>query len=296
MKEAYGSPKKFHGKSLELIVVCNDIVEDYAGQGFKLTVRQIYYQLVARGHVPNTVQSYNNVQSLLNDARLAGLIDWDHIEDRTREIMERSRWSSGGELLQTCAKQYFEDMWEQQPYRIFVIVEKEALAGVLERTCNTYDVPLLPARGYPSATTLRELAKQRIMGARQQIVLLHLGDHDPSGMDMSRDLRERLELFSRHHTHIEFRRLALNMDQIEEQQPPPNPAKTTDARFRAYQELYGDESWELDALTPQFIHGLVSKAITGYIDIDLWKHKEAKIKDIRARLQDLADNFDKDDE
>lgn len=296
MKERYVKPIKFRANALKLIAICDDIVTDYSKQDFKLTVRQIYYQLVARGHIENTIQSYNNIQNLLNDARLCGYIDWDAIEDRTRGILEQSHWKSGGQLLQACAGQYFEDMWEKQPYRPFVIVEKEALAGVLEPICQEYDVPLLPARGYPSASTLRELAKERIMPASQQIIVLHLGDHDPSGIDMSRDLEERLSMFSRFQVHIDFRRIALNMDQVEEQNPPPNPAKTTDSRYENYRQQFGEESWELDALSPQYIHQIVGDELNNLIDTELWDEKEKRITDTRTRLQEIADIFDEEDE
>lgn len=163
---------------------------------------------------------------------------------------------------------------------------------MLERVCRQYDVPLLAARGYPSATTLRELAKGRIMGSQQGIVVLHLGDHDPSGIDMTRDLRERLELLSRHRTPIDFRRLALNMDQVEAEQPPPNPAKVTDSRYEAYLREYGDESWELDALPPAYLHNLVEQEILGLIDQDQWDETEARVQAVKAKLETLADNYD----
>lgn len=293
MKEAYGEAPRFHRNSLKLIGIIDEVVEDYKSQGYKLTIRQLYYQLVARGHIENTVRSYDNIVVLMTNARLAGLIDWDAIEDRTRGFLDRSHWGSGSEILGAVARQYHEDLWQDQDHRIFVVVEKEALAGVLERTCHELDVPLLPARGYPSATTLREFAKGRIMRACQKIVLLHLGDHDPSGIDMSRDLLDRLRLFSRDRIPIEFERIALNMDQIEEQQPPPNPAKVTDSRYAKYQRMYGDESWELDALSPSYLHGLVTQKVEQYIDHSLWQQRLDHIADVQKRLQVLADNFDK---
>ena len=266
MKESYGEAPRFHRSSLKMIDIIDTIVSEYQSQGFRLTVRQLYYQLVARDHIPNTVQSYDRTVALLTNARMAGLIDWDAIEDRTRGLIERSHWGSGGELLQACANQYHEDMWSTQESRVFVIVEKEALAGVLEPVCRQWDVPLLPARGYPSATVLRELAKSRIMRASQEIVVLHLGDHDPSGIDMSRDLEERLSLFSRERVYIDFRRLALNMDQVAEQNPPPNPAKTSDSRYADYRATYGDSSWELDALSPKYLHELVANEVRTLVD------------------------------
>ena len=292
MKEAYGEATRFHKNSLELIAKCDAIVTDYARQGFKLTIRQLYYQLVARGLVENTVRSYDNVQNLMTNARLAGLIDWDVIEDRTRGFIDRPHWTSGRQIMHSAAHSYHEDMWSEQECRVFVVVEKEALAGVLERVCREYDCPLLPARGYPSASTLREFAKERIMGACPQIVILHLGDHDPSGIDMTRDLAERLTLFSRDTIDISFKRIALNMDQIDELKPPANPAKVTDSRFESYRAHYGDESWELDALSPQYIHALVEEHVKPYIDWDQWRLTQARIEGVRTRIQTLADNFE----
>lgn len=292
MKEQYGEVIKFHRKSMELIEKCDVIVTEYVQQGFRLTIRQLYYQLVARGFVENTVRSYENVQSLMTNARLAGMIDWDAIEDRTRAFIARPHWSSGQQILYGASRGYHEDLWGEQETRVFVIVEKEALAGVLERVCHEYDLPLLPARGYPSASTLREFAKERIMGATRQIVVLHLGDHDPSGIDMTRDLIDRLNLFTRDRVEIDLQRIALTMAQIEEVQPPANPAKSTDARFEAYRALYSDESWELDALSPAYLHKLVEDNVLPHIDQEAWQHTKDRIARVKARIADIADNFE----
>lgn len=173
MKEAYITGPRFHKASLKMISIMDAIVDEYQKQGFRLTVRQLYYQLVARDHIPNTVRSYDRTVALLTNARLAGLIDWDAIEDRTRGLMELSHWDNGSDILYSCAQSYREDMWQEddQVARIFVVVEKEALAGVLQKVCNKWDVPLLPARGYPSATILREIGKYRIMRASQEIII-----------------------------------------------------------------------------------------------------------------------------
>lgn len=292
MKEQYGEAIRFHKKSAELIAKCDSIVSEYVQQGFRLTIRQLYYQLVARGHVENTVRSYENVQSLMTNARLAGLIDWDAIEDRTRGFIDRSHWTSGQEILHGAARGYHEDLWAEQETRVFVVVEKEALAGVLERVCHEYDLPLLPARGYPSAFTLREFAKERIMGATRQIVVLHLGDHDPSGIDMTRDLIDRLSLFTRDTIEIDLQRIALTMAQIKEVNPPANPAKQTDARFESYRELYGDESWELDALSPTYLRQLVEDNVRPHIDGEAWEYTKARIAHIKARIATIADSFE----
>lgn len=292
MKQAYVETS-FRAESLRLIEIMNRIVDDYVSQGYRLTVRQLYYQLVARAIIENTERSYKRTTSLVNDARMAGLMDWDAIEDRTRSFIRKGRWDNGSQILRTCARQFHMDMWKNQKTRVFCIVEKEALAGVLEPVCNEYDIPLLAARGYPSGTVLREFAEKDIIDSvdiGQDIVILHLGDHDPSGIDMTRDLTERISLFSG--SDIYLNRIALTMEQIEDQKPPPNPAKSTDSRFEDYRAKFGSKSWELDALQPRFLSDLVAKQALKYIDPDGWVHRKVQIDMIKDRMGDLAAEFE----
>lgn len=287
----------FKADSVALINTMDVIVRDYIRQGYVLTVRQLYYQLVSKDIVSNTEQSYKRITGLVNDARLAGLIDWAGIEDRTREFITRGRWDSPGQVVRACANQFHMDMWVGQPYRLFVIVEKEALAGVLERTSHKFDTPLLAARGYPSGTVLREFVKDDILPAiedGQDIVILHLGDHDPSGLDMTRDLEARIAIFAEDEADkISINRIALSMAQIQQFNPPPNPAKTTDARFVEYRKLYGDKSWELDALSPAFLNSLLDTEIQQYIDHSVWSDRADEIEAHKANLLEAADEFDK---
>lgn len=285
--------------TLELIAYMNTIINSYLAQGYTLSVRQLYYQLVARDKIPNTEQSYKRIASVINDGRLAGLIDWDAIEDRNRDIETRSHWNSGSEIIQVCADQFYMDMWANQDSRVFCIVEKAALAGVLDRVCREYDVPLLAARGYPSVSIVRELVLKHIVPATQagqRVTILHMGDHDPSGIDMTRDLEERINLFLQGRNGCRLQRIALTMPQIEDKNPPPNPAKTTDSRFLDYQSQYGSESWELDALEPAYLAELVTGQVVNHIDQDLWEKRVLEIDSIKERLQETADKFDQSEE
>lgn len=286
-------PKEFRNDTLALIELMNRIIAEYQRQGYVLTVRQLYYQLVARDIIRNTLQEYKRVAGIINDAKLAGLVDWDAIEDRTREFIQRQRWEDGASILRTAAKGFHMDMWVSQETRLFVIVEKEALVGVLENTCRSYDIPLLAARGYPSGSVLREFAKTHLADARyggQGVVILHLGDHDPSGIDMTRDLQERLNLF--HEGHVTVNRIALNMQQVEEERPPENPAKTTDSRFAQYMREFGESSWELDALSPTYLNNLLEEQITPFIDEAAWDARREEIQATQTKLLSIADNFD----
>jgi hypothetical protein len=123
--------------------------------------------------------------------------------------------------------------------------------------------------------------------------VIHLGDHDPSGLDMSRDIRERLATFvSFHLGHdpgdlLEVHRIALNMDQVRRYNPPPNPAKPDDSRYRAYARQYGEKSWELDALDPDVLIGLIEENVRRYLDEPLLEGQRARQESEREVL-DLA--------
>lgn len=281
----------FRPASLALISKANEIIADYQAQGFDLTLRQLYYQFVSRDIIPNTQASYKNLGSVINDGRLAGMIDWLAIVDRTRELRSLSHWDEPSDIVETCAVQFNIDKWATQKYRPEVWIEKDALAGVFERICRELDVPLFSCRGYTSQSEMW-VASQRLLRYRkskQTPIIFHFGDHDPSGKDMSRDIVDRLQMFT--NRNLEFERLALNMDQVEEYTPPPNPAKITDSRARGYIAEFGDESWELDALEPSVLADLVRASIAGITDKDEMKEADEEQERHRETLALVADKF-----
>lgn len=271
MKEAF-TDFNFRVKTLEVINAANEIIEDYSNQGYSLTLRQLYYQFVSRALIENSERSYKNLGSIINDGRMAGMIDWDAIEDRGRNLKKNSHWDSPSEIADTCVEAYYKDHWANQDFRVEVWVEKEALAGVAETACNPLDVPFFCCKGYTSQSEMYAAA-QRItsyINEGKRAVVIHLGDHDPSGIDMSRDIHERLTTFSRGEA-IGFKRIALNMDQVDAFNPPPNPAKQTDSRFAEYRRRFGGKSWELDALEPKVLVRLIQDTIKDYRDPALWE-------------------------
>lgn len=281
MPKEFYIDKSFREQSLKLIDIANSIIEEYQEQGFSLTLRQLYYQFVARDFLPNNQKSYNNLGSLISDARLAGQIDWEAIEDRTRYVRSNPHWDNAAEMIKSCELQFAFDKWKDQDYAPEVWIEKEALIGVIEDVCRNLDVPFFACRGYSSQSEQWRAGKRFGLAKEEgrTPIVLHLGDHDPSGIDMTRDNQERLSLLAG--CDVEVKRLALNMDQIEKYNPPPNPTKLTDSRSRNYINNYGANSWELDALEPKVIADLIEKEILLLRNDILWNktiRRENKVK------------------
>ena len=249
----------FQQKSLHLIDLVNEVITEYRNQGYELTLRQVYYQLVARGHIPNNDKSYKNIGGLINDARLAGLIDWFAIIDRTRNLAKNSHWNTPVDIIESASYSYMLDKWKCQPNYVEVWVEKDALVGIVGQICRKLDVPYFSCRGYTSQSEMWSAAQRFIkQSSRRSRTIIHLGDHDPSGIDMTRDIQERLEMFG---AEVTVKRVALTIDQISQFNPPPNPTKLTDSRATSYIEQYGNECWELDALEPQVISDLIEREV-----------------------------------
>ena len=279
----------FKQKSLDLINLINGVISEYSKQGYELTLRQTYYQLVARGYIENNERSYKNIGNLINDGRLAGLIDWNSITDRTRNLRRNSHWDRPQDVIYSAKYSYLLDKWEGQPNYVEVWVEKDALVDIVGQACEPIDTPYFSCRGYTSQSEMWTAAQRFIRQKnREGRFIIHLGDHDPSGIDMTRDIQERLNMFGAN-VHVE--RVALTMNQVNTYNPPPNPAKITDSRCGKYIDQYGDESWELDALQPQMLVNLITSEVTALRDDEIYRAVCDREKQEKEELQKLADHY-----
>ena len=292
----------FRTKTRKLIDQANVIIGEMAAEGYTLTVRQLYYQFVARDMLENSQANYKRLAGVVDDARKAGLIDWDAIEDRTRYLRSITAYTGPENFLTRQVRNYYaENLWADQDTYCEVWVEKDALLGVIERPALEWRVPYFACRGYASSSELytagKRLARYKALGKR--VVIFHLGDHDPSGLNMTDVNRDSLRQFGRTHG-IDVQRLALNMDQVEEYSPPPNFAKERDSRFAGYQEMMDeaghedqrDDSWELDALDPSVLDKLIRDAIEGVVDAELFEAAREREQENQARLMEAAQNWD----
>ncbi len=283
---------RFSKEKLAIIELARRITAEYESQGFKLTLRGLYYQFVGRGLTAdwksgvNTPKSYNFLKGLVSKGRKAGMISWTAIEDRGRGLHGTPFFTSPSGAIAQAREGYTTDLWRIQPFRPQVWVEKDAQAGTVGRACKELQVDYFPCKGYASDSALWEAGQRclRYLGKGQRPIIFHLGDHDPSGIDMTRDNQEKLSMFTG--TQVQVVRLMLNMNQIEEWKLPPNPAKLSDSRSGAYVDEHGEFSWELDAAEPAEIARIITAAILKIRDPDKWNQA------LLERAEDL-DQFDR---
>lgn len=297
---------------MSIVHAADAILREYAEAGFDLTLRQLYYQFIARDLFPekyvdpatgskNNEKSYNKLGEIINDARMSGLIDWTFITDRTRNVRQNSHWHGAEGILDTCAQQFRLNKWSTQEFYCEVWIEKDALVGVLDQVCPPIDVPYFSCRGYTSQSEMWAAAARLIGKAKEgkTIQIFHLGDHDPSGIDMTRDISDRLSLFVHYHVpaaHLTVERIALNMDQIRVLNPPPSPAKITDSRAARYIDEYGEDSWELDAIDPVALSDLIGKSVFSLLDMEEWYAAEKEENRIKDTLRECAERWNEVDD
>lgn len=286
--------KKFSKAHEWVIRQANQIITEYMEQGYTLTLRQIHYQFVARDLYENTQANYKRLGNILDAARKAGLVDWDAIEDRTRLLRRIPVWDGPERALERVRTAFKLDPWDEQPVlrRIEVWVEKDAAVGIVEPTCNDLRLPYFSCRGYSSSSGLYEAGKRLEMykNAGYETIVLYLGDHDPSGVQMTDVSMERVQMYARHE--VDFRRIALTMPQIEANPIPPNFVKETDSRTQWYVDKFGTtECWELDALSPRIVDKIIRDEIEPLIDRDAWDKTLETEEEHREVLSEIISDW-----
>jgi hypothetical protein len=277
-----------------------------------MTVRQVFYRGVGFGLWPKTETAYKNIVCrLLGDMRREGLIPYSWIADSTRWMRKPRTFSSMQDALEHTAKTYRRALWQDQDTYLEVWLEKEALAGVVFEVTDPWDVPLMVTRGYPSLSFLwsaAETIKAQSMTERpidvgfeslldelpaamrglsydqqtKDVRILYIGDRDPSGDDIARNVAEQLEDMSE--CYIDFVRVAVTAEQVDEYDLPTRPTKRTDTRTAKWD---GNGSVEVDAIEPDVLRDLIVAEIEGCIDereLDIIRAVEAEEREMARRM------------
>jgi len=346
-RDDHSCGKYWEGDKAEMVRQMVEITNDYKSQGYRLTLRQLYYQMVSRNYIPNDQNCYGKLSSVLDDCRYSGVIDWDIIEDRGRVPFTPYYENSVADALEKTVRWYALDKKIGQPVYTELWTEKDAISSILKQSVEDYTITVGINKGFASSTAMYE-AYTRFMKEiknRRKVVVLYFGDHDPSGLDMIRDIQARLEGFmakGRHQSFFvndldtddlenilydnreladridkcisakrvdetlkrtlfaqisvkkwfEVKHIGLTMEQIEEFDLPPNPAKFSDPRAKKYVQEHGDVSWEVDALSPTAILDIVRTSLDEVIDYDALEKIKQRESDEIEYIRSLIKNME----
>lgn len=291
MKIAYTSKTHLSKEGLQRLMIINSIIDDYAAQGYVMTLRQLYYRLVARNVIANNVKEYAKLSILLNKGRMAGIVDWAAIEDRGRQPRLDYHADDVPDALYDISSQYKIDRMDGQDYYLEVWIEKEALSNVFRRVTDQFMIRLMVNKGYSSASAMHD-AYLRFKKARKPVKILYFGDHDPSGKDMVRDIEDRMLKFGL--KRFEVVNPALSYEQVQQYDLPENPVKFSDPRANDYVAQYGEHSWELDALDPVILNEISRREVVKYIDVNVFEERLKLESMQRNILKHMMATYDED--
>lgn len=266
----------------EIIHSAYDVLVDHR----PMTLRQVFYRLVAAQIIENTQARYKSLSRALVLGRQEGMIPWHWIEDRLRLPRPVSMWSNLSDFSDAALASYRRDVWAEQVGYVEVWLEKDALSGIFERALDPYGITLNVGRGYDSWSSIWAASER--YGDRT-VNVLYFGDFDPSGVDMVRSLRDRLGFFD---CWVPIEQVALTMEDIERYELPPNPAKRTDTRAAAFIARYGDQAVELDALPPDVLEARIIGEVEGIINLSALELTKAQEDRDLDRLRTFLENVE----
>jgi len=271
-------------QSLELLDQVLKIIDSY---DFSLTLRQIYYQLVAKQIIPNKQEYYKKLSRVCVTGRDEGILPEEAFADRLRAVDKPGAWLDLNSFMETVKRAYNKDKWNNQPKYLEIWTEKDALRSVLTEITYQYDVSLMVARGQLSRTAIYEASERYKAKTDRECYLYYCGDFDPSGLSIYDSIRKRLEAFG---IFINFERIALTEGQIEKYKLPSDPGKQSDPNYNKFVALYGDDKVvELDSLPPDILRDIIKEAITKNIDSGLLAQVQKKERDEGIRLNKFID-------
>ncbi len=296
------TPKRAR-RTKEQTATIRDTIMTVLAENAPMTVRQVYYQLVARQLIANNRSQYQGTSDLLVKMRQEGDIPWKHIEDRNRRPRTVNMWDNLPDFLGSVRWWYQKDVWATQPRQLEVWLEKDALSGIFEDVLRPNGITLNVGRGYDGWSSIRNAAVR--YGDGSKTTVLYFGDFDPSGEDMVRSLIERLAFFD---SRPEIVKCALTLDDVRRYNLPHDFTKATDSRQAAFVERWGDVAVELDALPVTELRNRLVREVNDRLDLDAMAAckttEKADIATLRRWIDDLNgpndddldDDLDDDDE
>jgi hypothetical protein len=289
-------------------------------QYWPLTARQIHYRLLnnpplrhsskdgvrmtRRGvrtvdsTYRNDKESYNALIRLLRDARLDERIPWEVIDDPTRPVtlwnVHRSTQPYVEAELNDFLRGYARDLLQSQPNHIELFAEKKTLSTILRPLSSRFCMPMTIGSGSCSIAPIRKLVKRFEKSGKEKLIILAIADLDPAGMMIARSFCQRLRDYFGIED-VDARRVALTMDQVDDYHLPPggNTEEKDDVNKNAFEEAYGSDTYEVEALEPAQLTSIVEEAILQSIDIDAFNHEiereEADSQFLEARRTLIMD-------
>ncbi|HEY4707048.1 MAG TPA: hypothetical protein VII64_06265 [Thermodesulfobacteriota bacterium] len=273
-------------KTIALIVNAHELLE----AEHPMTLRQLFYRLVSIRGLQNSRADYQKLSRVMTQAREAGDINHEWLVDRSKPEIVPSVWRDPAGYLEAVARSYRRDYWQDQPYYAELWLEKDSLTGSVEGLVGELGITLRAHRGYSSTTKKLEIA--RLFDSKKKpIRIFYIGDHDPSGLDIERDLLDKISKYQRTDNYATIERLGILREDIALFNLPPLQIKDSDSRAPKFRLQHGAEVVEADALPPVELRARIREKVEALIDFTSWNHKLIAERAEFASIKKFAATF-----
>lgn len=277
-------PKNITKKTTDLIQAANEVLS----AEHPMTIRQLFYRLVSILNLNNCRADYQKLSRVMTQARESGEIDPEWIVDRSKPEIIPNVWEDVRGYLKTVSRGYKRNYWRDQPHYTEVWIEKDSLTGSIDETIEELGITLRTHRGYGSTTKKLEIASL-FDSIDKPMTIFYIGDFDPSGVDIERDLLQKVKRYMKSDRRIILKRLGILREDIEQFNLPPLRVKERDPRAKGFCQAYGTDVVEADALPPTELRSRIKEAVTSLIYYDRWNRnvsvEEAEFESIRSFVE-----------
>jgi hypothetical protein len=282
-------PRRRYARTRAIAAAIVEIVDEYSPQ--TMSTRQIFYQLVSRGVIVNDQASYDRTQRITVELRRDGIVEYSRIVDRRRMKHHKEGWDGADELIAACAHHFRRDVWASQDTVVMIGLEKVALEGVFSEVADEYGASVWPLQGYSSVSFAFEWATEirRLTDRGKLVAIYYFGDHDPAGLDIERDVRDKLV---GHGADFEWERRGLLFSDLDGFDLINVPVKAGDSKSKKYLAQFGNRAAELDALPPDELTDRIRASIAGHVDEDQLRLIRRDEDLQRESLEIVARNWD----
>lgn len=279
--------KRIRRTNAELDTILQASQQIIAEENGQVTIRHLFYRLVGEGLIKKTEKEYKNLCIQLMNWRRSRDISWGVFADNTRWRYGSRGNSSMETALRNAVENYRKNLWLEQPIFIEIWCEKDAIASILLDEAQQYGIQVFPLRGFVSATALYSVAEnfKYQMEAGKDVYVYYFGDHDPSGTEIDKSAVRNLK--NDHNVEVNFERVAVLPEHIEEYDLLTRPSKKSDPRAANFE----GESVEIDAMPMVVLRTMVQNCITQHINPQEWASELATEEMERATTNMFLDKL-----
>lgn len=274
-------------RTTEQVAMLDAQIMDVLREDNPQSVRHVFYRMTdprLAEPVEKSDRGYRQVQHRITELRRDGTLPYGWITDATRRGYHVNTYANAADALRHWQSYYRADLWQMADHYVEVWCESRSIAGVIEDTCEDLAVSLYPCGGFSSISLAYQAAEYiNHRAADIPATVIYIGDYDPAGVLIDESLQRELRCHLHPHIDLEFNRIAITQEQIQELDLPTKARKKGDKR-----SMHITSTVEAEAMPAKIMRELLRAEIEKYLPTDALRIAKVAEQSEREGLLMLA--------